>query len=61
MRERRDVGLLVAGLGLAAAAGLGLAFDLGPTLGLTVVALVGVVLAFAAQHRMARLPSDDES
>ena len=46
---------------VAVGTAFGLAFDLGPPLGLTVLALAGIVLAFAAQHRMARLPIDDES
>ena len=58
MRERRAVLLLVTGLALAALAGLGLAFDAGPKLGLTALALVGVVLALAAQQWMARLPGE---
>lgn len=58
MDERRAVPLLLLGLGLAAAAGLGMAFDLGPSTLLTGLVLAGVVLALVAQHHMGRLPND---
>jgi hypothetical protein len=59
MKDRHTPFLLV-GLGLAAVGGLGLAFGAGPPLVWTGLAVVGAVLALAAQHRMARLPEEDE-
>ena len=50
--------LLVVGLVLAFGSGLGIALGVGSSIGLSVLAAVGVVACFVAQHRMAKLPDE---